>query len=115
MSAARRARRVVLSLLVALACCVLLWQRASLLRGSIVPLLWLVPLLPALPGLVRGKRYTYAWSTLVITGYIALALTEVVANPFDRLASAAMLFTAFAVFVALVAYLRLSRIPESPG
>lgn len=110
-----RVRAVVLLLVAALAALVVLWQWDSLASGSPLPLLWLVPLLPALPGIVRGKRYTYAWSTLLVTGYIAIALTEIVANAAQRGVAIAMLLTAFALFVALVAFLRVSRIPVSAG
>ena len=69
----------------------------------------------ALPGIVNGKRYTYAWSTLLVTGYVALALTEIVANAAQRGIATLMLLVAFALFVALVAYLRVSRTPGSAG
>lgn len=109
MSARQRARSAVLGLLALLAAALLAWQRTPLAAGSLVPLLWLVPLLLPLPGLLRGKRYTYAWSTLLVIGYIALALTEIVADPRARLVPALILFVAFALFVALVTYLRATR------
>lgn len=109
MNPARIARGTVLALVTALAGCVLFWQRAPLTEGSWLALLWLAPLLAPLPGLVRGKRYTYAWATLLVVGYVALALTEIVADPRSRLATTAILFVSFALFVAMVAYLRLTR------
>jgi len=105
----------VLALVFALAGCLLFWQRAHLASGSWLALLWLAPLAVPLPGLFRGKRHTYAWATLLVVGYVALALTEVVANPHSRAVAAAILFVSFALFVALVAYLRLTRPRESPG
>jgi uncharacterized membrane protein len=112
-SVAERARVIVLALLALLAAALLVWQRARLATGSVLPLLWLVPLLLPLPGLIRGRRYTYAWSTLLVIGYIALALTEIVAAPAGRLLTATILLVAFALFIALVMYLRATRAP--PG
>lgn len=109
MSSSQAARLTVLALLAALAASLLAWQRSSLASGSLLPLLWIAPLLLPLPGLVRGQRYTYAWSTLLMIGYVALALTEIIAAPHARAASAAILFISFALFVAMVAYLRLTR------
>ncbi len=110
---ARLARGIVLGLVVALACCLSFWQRAHLAQGHWFALLWLAPLLAPLPGLIRGTRYTYGWATLLVVGYIALALTEIVADPRSRAISTAILFVSFALFVAMVAYLRLTRSPES--
>jgi uncharacterized membrane protein len=103
------ARRAALLLLAALAASVLAWQLARLRSGALWPLLLIVPLLAPLRGLVRGRRYTYAWSTLLVTGYVGLGLAEVVANPAARIWPALIVFVAFALFVALVLYLRLTR------
>lgn len=115
MNAPQIVRLVVLALLAALAAALVAWQRAPLAAGSLAPLLWLVPLLFPLPGLIRGKRYTYAWSTLVVIGYVALALTEIIAQPPARSLPAAILFVSFALFVALVAYLRVTRRGRESG
>lgn len=109
MTAAQRARAAVLGLLALLAATLLIWQRASLAAGSLLALLWLAPLLFPLPGLIRGRRYTYAWSTLLVIGYVALALTEIVADPSRRLLPVAILIFAFALFLALVMFLRATR------
>lgn len=114
MSPAQWARATVLALMAALAACLLAWQGTPLSSGSMLPLLWVAPLLLPLPGLIRGRRYTYAWSTLLVIGYVALALTEIVAVPSSRATPAAMLFVAFALFLALVGYLRLTRSPGFP-
>jgi uncharacterized membrane protein len=59
---------------------------------------------------LRGReRRVYAWMTLVVIPYIALALTEAVANPTARLWAGACVFTAFGLFVALIACLRATR------
>jgi len=105
------ARTITLTLLALLALTVLTWQYAALRSGSLLPLLWLIPLLFPLPGLIRGRRFTYAWATLITTGYVALALTEVVAQPAHRLLPSLILFASFALFIALVAFLRTTRNP----
>lgn len=102
-------RVATLALVGALALSVLAWQYQRLLQADLWPLLFLVPLFAPLPGLARGRRYTYAWSTLVMIGYVALGITETLADPSARLAPACILFVAFALFVVQVAYLRVTR------
>jgi uncharacterized membrane protein len=74
----------------------------------------LLPVLLPLPGLLRGRRRTYAWATLCVAPYFIYGTTEVIANPLARPAAGAILFASLAWFVALVAYLRRSR-PVDPG
>lgn len=109
MSAGRQARLLVLALLAVMIGLLIVWQHPQLASRQFAALLWIAPLLLPAPGLVRGKRYTYAWSTLIAIGYIGLALTEVIAGTPARAVAAAMLFTAFALFIALVLYLRATR------
>ena len=73
----------------------------------------LVPLALPVPGIVAGRRRTYAWATLCVTPYFIYGTTEVVANPQVRGAAGAILIGSLALFVALVAYLRLTR-PRAP-
>ena len=75
----------------------------------------LLPLAAPIPGIVRGIRRTYAWATLCVAPYFIYGITEVIANPAVRGAAAAILFASFAWFVALVAYLRLSRSDPAAG
>jgi uncharacterized membrane protein len=104
---ASRARHVVLLLFAVLAISVIAWQWPNLRTGSFWPLLFLVPLCAPLPGILRARRYTYAWASFVVIAYVALGVTEVMAAPRARLFPALILFTAFALFVALVLFLRL--------
>lgn len=71
----------------------------------------LLPIAAPLPGLLRGSRRTYAWATLCVAPYLVFGVTEIVANPAVRVLAGAILFASLAWFVALVAYLRLSREP----
>jgi uncharacterized membrane protein len=72
-------------------------------------MLLLLPVVAPLPGLIRGRRRTYAWATLCVAFYFIYGVTEVIANPAVRGAAGAILFASLAWFVALVGYLRLSR------
>lgn len=78
----------------------------------------LVPLALPLPGILRCRRRTFAWATLCVTPYFVYGATETVANPSVRTTAGVILFGSLALFVALVAYLRLTRPhardPQSP-
>jgi uncharacterized membrane protein len=100
--------------LVAVLCAVLVaWHamrftpRTATFVLAVAVLPWLFPL----RGLLAGDRRTYAATTLLTLPYLAYGLMEVLANPGARAYAAATVFVAFALFVALVAYLRISRPP----
>ena len=75
---------------------------------------WLVlkvlPLLAALPGVLRGRRYTFQWSTLLIWLYAAEGALRTYTDGglSARLAFAESLL-AVGYFAAAVAYLRATR------
>ena len=106
-----RARRWVLAMTLLLAASV----AAAALRTAAWPgsaalaLALLVPLLLPLPGLLRRRRRTYAWATLCVAPYFIYGVTEAVANPAVRFMAGLILFASLALFVALVACLRLTR------
>jgi uncharacterized membrane protein len=83
------------------------WPGSVLLAAALA-----LPLLLPLKGLVRGDRRTYAWATLCIAPCFVYAITEAIANSPMRAIAAAILFASLAHFVALVAYLRVTR-PET--
>jgi uncharacterized membrane protein len=83
------------------------WPGSALLVAVLV-----VPLLLPLKGLLQGDRRTYAWATLCIAPCFVYAITEAIANSLARAIAAAILFASLAHFVALVAYLRVTR-PEA--
>ncbi len=108
------ARRWVLGTLSAVGACVCL---AALLsahwpRSALLAVLLLLPLLLPLRGLLRGDRRTHAWATLCVAPYIVYGITESIANPALRSIAAVILLSSLAHFIALVAFLRLSR-PQS--
>ena len=83
------------------------WPGSALLVAVLV-----LPLLLPLKGLLQGDRRTYAWATLCIAPCFLYAITEAIANSMTRAIAAAILFASLAHFVALVAYLRVTR-PEA--
>jgi uncharacterized membrane protein len=94
--------------LVAMTAAWLLLERLSVVRLLVVIALS-TPLLAAMPGLIRGIRRTHAWATLAVIPFFVLALTEAVANPAARVWAGVCLSLAFASFVLLIAYLRVTR------
>ena len=80
------------------------WPGSALLAAVLV-----LPLLLPLKGLLRGDRRTYAWATLCIAPAFLYAITEAIANSLVRAIAAAILVASLAHFVALVAYLRVTR------
>jgi uncharacterized membrane protein len=88
----------------------------SLLAWILVGYPWLMcliavlPLLAPLNGLVRGRRYTYAWATLFAIPYLAFAVTELLANPQARWVAAMSLLLIFAWFCTMILFLRASRV-----
>ena len=80
------------------------WPGSALLAAALV-----LPLLLPLKGLLQGDRRTYAWATLCIAPCFVYGITEVIANSSVRAIAAVILFTSLAHFVALVAYLRVTR------
>jgi uncharacterized membrane protein len=107
-----QARLVALVLLFALAGTALLaafFGERSALSFWLLVLLLVGPLLVALPGLLRGRRRTFAWATLCVTPHFIYALTEIVANPTIRPLAAMMFGLSLGLVVTLIAYLRLTR------
>jgi uncharacterized membrane protein len=88
---------------------------ASLLAWVLVGYPWpicviaVLPLLAPLNGLLRGRRYTYAWATLFAIPYLAFALTELLANPQARWVAALSMLLVFAWFCTMILFLRASR------
>jgi uncharacterized membrane protein len=107
-----QARLAALVLLFALAGAALLaafFGERSALSFWLLVLLLVGPLLVALPGLLRGRRRTFAWATLCVTPHFIYALTEIVANPAIRPLAAVMFGLSLGLVVTLIAYLRLTR------
>jgi uncharacterized membrane protein len=106
-----RARRWVFATLamVGLGICAAALQASSWPRGALLAAALAVPLLLPLKGLIKGDRRTHAWATLCIAPCFVYGITEAIANNPVRAIAATILFASFAHFVALVAYLRVTR------
>jgi len=68
-----------------------------------------LPLLLPVPGLVRGRRPIGVWGLFLLAPYLALGLTEVVANPPARASATAVIGLVFVTSIVLIAWLRVSR------
>jgi uncharacterized membrane protein len=110
-AARRHVHRWVLGswLLLGLCLAVAAFLAAASTAGMLVTAALFVPWLMPLYGLLHGDRRTHAWATLCVAPYFIYGVTETVANPAVRPASAAILLASLAHFVALVAYLRVTR------
>jgi uncharacterized membrane protein len=76
--------------------------------------LGVLPWLAIAPSLWRGDRRRHAWATLLTAPYLAYGMMEILANPGARTYAAGLVLSAFLLFVALTAFLRLSR-PRAPA
>lgn len=116
MSVAARVRVAVLGATALLILAVLAWiltPTVSLGRLASAVIVTL-PLWIFIPALHRGERRKYAAMTLCVVPYLALALTELVANPAARALASAILLLAFALFGLLIVFLRVTR-PQGGG
>lgn len=79
-----------------------LWLWAGALSGFFIAL----PLLAALPGLIRRRSYTAGWMTLVLVFYVAALLAEAYSVPKRRGVALGLSELATLEFVALVLFVR---------
>jgi len=109
----RASRLAASGTLVALIFLCLAWELflAPLRPGGSWAVLKVLPLLAPLFGVLRGKRYTYQWATLLIWLYAAEGATRAYTDrgPSAMLA-AVELALALAFFGLAVAYLRSTRV-----
>jgi uncharacterized membrane protein len=106
MSAERKTRLLAIGLWAALAVSLLAWMAV----GYPWPICVIAVLILTAPlnGLIRGRRYTYAWATLFAIPYLVFALTELLVNPAARWVAASSLLLVFGWFCAMVLFLRAS-------
>lgn len=82
------------------------WLSPSAVFGRWPAAALLIPLAFPLPGLIRGRAYTYAWASMMALFYIAFAMTEVMSNPASHAYSYTVLFASSAFFLGCVFYVR---------
>jgi uncharacterized membrane protein len=110
-SLARRIQVIAIALDLALVTLIVGWQLLSglTLTRLIIAIVLILPLLAPLSGLWHANRRTFAWTTLCVILYFVVGLTEAVAQPASRMWSAPCLLLSLALFVVLIAYLRVTR------
>lgn len=69
----------------------------------------LVPLLMPLRGLLRGKRYTFAWSTILILLYFAHGVAGAANHGLQRWLGIAEITMSLSFFSFAIAYIRSTR------
>jgi uncharacterized membrane protein len=106
MTLERKARMLTLALWIAVALSLLAWMAVG--YSWPICLLAVLPLTAPLNGLIRGRRYTYAWATLFTIPYIVFALTELLVNPAARWVASISLLLVFSWFCTMVLFLRAS-------
>lgn len=106
----RVTRVLTVGLWIAVALSLLMWILVGYPWGICV--IAVIPLAAPLNGLIRGRRYTYAWATLFAIPYLVFALTELLANPAARWVAAASLLLVFGWFCTMILFLRASRAPR---
>lgn len=108
LAAARVLRIASVSLTLALIALIATWHLwpTPTLSNVLLALVLCIPLIAPLVGLVKGRRYTYKWSTLCVLPYLIIGCTEVIANPQRRAWSAVMLLLGLCLFASLLGFLR---------
>ena len=87
-----------------------LWL-APLRPGGSWLVLKVLPLLLPVFGMFRGQRYTFKWTSLLVWIYFGEGVVRLVSDPWPSSTLAGLeAFLAIALFAAIVAYLRASRI-----
>jgi uncharacterized membrane protein len=107
MSLLSSSRRLTIWLWIAVSLSLLAWMTAG--YPKLVCVLAVVPLLAPLNGLIRGRRYTYAWATLFAIPYLTFCVTELLVNRQARWVAAASLLLVFGWFCTMILFLRASR------
>jgi uncharacterized membrane protein len=110
MSLRSTSRRLTVWLWVAVILSLLAWTLAG--YPKLICIIAVVPLLAPLNGLIRGKRYTYAWATLFAIPYLVFSLTELLVNPQARWVAGVSLILVFGWFCTMILFLRVSRGPR---
>jgi uncharacterized membrane protein len=104
--------RLAIASLLALIALGIAWELwlAPLRPGGSWLVLKVLPLLAPLPGLLRGRRYTHQWCSLLVLVYVAEGLVRATSEPppAARLAVAEIAL-ATALFTACVLYARATR------
>jgi len=111
------ARRVAFASLCALIALCLAWELwlAPLRPGGSLMALKALPLAFPLGGILRGKRYTFQWSSMLILAYLAEGVTRAWGEQgLSRALSLTEVFLSLVYFVAAVSYARGTKASRHP-
>ncbi len=93
-----------------------LCQLGLLLPSLGIDLYWValaaLPLLIPLPGLIRGRRYTYKWVGFLTLLYFCIGVSETMANPALRIYGIGTILGSVALFLSAIYYSRFLRRSE---
>lgn len=109
MNPVRLTRALALCGQLGLICALVLWfglLAPSTIFGPWLAALWAAPLLLALPGMLAGRSYTYAWNSLLLLLYLCLGITEVLSNPPEQLYALTVVLLTGLTFVSSQLYVR---------
>ena len=107
-------RRVASSALVALIVLCLAWELwlAPLRPGGSLLALKAMPLLVPLPGIFRGRRYTYQWASLLVLAWFAEGIMRAWSErSLSQWLAFGEVFLSVVFFAAAVGYARATRAP----
>ena len=86
-----------------------MWLAPMRPGGSLLALK-MAPLLFALPGVLRGRRYTYQWSSMLILAYFAEGVVRAWSeHGLSRAAAVGEILLSLVFFAAAIACARLTR------
>lgn len=68
--------------------------------------LWVVPLLLPLHGIIKGKPYTHAWANFILVWYFLHSLTTLYTHPDERVFAAIELLLTSLAFIGATGYAR---------
>ena len=109
-----RLRRIASGALVALVVLCLAWELwlAPLRPGGSLLALKAMPLLLPLPGILRGRRYTYQWASLLVLAWFAEGVVRAwSARSLSQLRAFGDVLLSGLLFAAAVGYARATRSP----
>ncbi|WJG11142.1 DUF2069 domain-containing protein [Aliiglaciecola sp. LCG003] len=73
----------------------------------LLALVWTIPLLFPLRGMIAGKPYTHAWANFVVMFYLIHALTSIYAVENERIYAAIELLLSSGMFIGCSVYARM--------
>lgn len=82
---------------------------------ALILIVLLIPLLFPLRGMLHGRRYTYAWSSMLSLLYFILGVADAYSDPVDRVYGLLMMALGIGWFGGAILYVRLGRSRQEPG